>query len=81
MKVYLGLIGSYRTFYDKLKPNNYELKEMSKKIKCNNILMKYNLPLQKDVEEKYKSDWWFNYNVNVYSFNINVGPLWYDDFF
>ena len=42
MKVYLGLIGSYRTFYDKLKPNNYELKEMSKKIKYNNILMKYN---------------------------------------
>ena len=67
--------------YDKILPNNYELKIMSKTIKCINIFSRYKLPLPKKIERKYKNNWHYNFNSNIYSFNKNVAPLWFEDNF
>lgn len=58
-------------------PNDNELKLMMNLINCNNDL---NHGIVSNIEE-YKNGWWYKYNCNVYSFNKNVAPLWYEDDF
>ena len=64
-----------------LTPDDNELKKMAKEIKCNNILTIYDLPLPSEIEKKYKSGWHYKYNCHIYSFNILIDPLWYEDEF
>ena len=67
--------------FDILTPDNNELKEMAKVIKCNNIFTIYNLPLPLEIEKQYKSDWHYHINRVFYSFNKLIAPLWYEDEF
>lgn len=67
--------------FNKLTPDNNELKKLAKVIKCNNIFTIYDLPLPSEIEKRYKSDWHYNANCIVYSFNKLIAPLWYEDEF
>ena len=67
--------------FDKLTPDNNELKKMAKVIKCNNIFTIYDLPLPSEIEKQYKSNWHYSINCNFYSFNKLIAPLWYEDEF
>jgi len=67
--------------YNTLTPDNNELKKMAKVIKCNNIFTKYDLPLPSKIEKQYKSSWMYMHNCDIYSFNKQIAPLWYEDEF
>ena len=67
--------------YQFLTTDDSELEKLLKKIKCNGIFTKYNLPLPRDVEIKYKNGWHYRNNCATYSFNKLIGPLWYEDEF
>ena len=67
--------------FNKLSPDDYELKKMAKVIKCNNIYTIYDLPLSSEIEKKYKNYWHYSVNCMIYSFNKLIAPLWYEDEF
>ena len=67
--------------FEKLTPDNNELKNIAKIIKCNNIFTKYDLPLPLEIEKQYKSQWHYFINCMIYSFNKLISPLSYEDKF
>ena len=67
--------------YTQQSPDDRELKENLKQVKCNSVLTRHNLPLPVGIEKKYKSDWRYRFNCNVYSFNKQISPLWFEDEF
>lgn len=67
--------------FNNLTPDDKELKQMSKIIKCKNVFSMYELPLPLEIEKQYKSNWHYDINCRIYSFNKLIAPLWYEDTF
>lgn len=78
-------IDNIKTFilndYKILEPDDNELKNLLDSVKCISIYKSISLPFPPELEYRYKKDWRYGFNKEVFSFNKLVAPLTFEDSF